>query len=155
MKHTVLIIISLFYYSELISQEDSLVRFVNYQGKLKQTGSIKDNKKNGIWLFYNDSTGVLEKIELYKNDFPSGDFLHFNSNGLIVLKGRYSLKAIDFKKEFNSASGGYIYSYKPLPIGQLLFYNNEGVLIKKEFYSKKGKLLKTVLVVPISSSFEH
>lgn len=130
----------------LYSQSDSLVKRYNYQGRLIYEGHILNGKKTGSWKFYNDSLGYLTKAENYINDYPDGEFTEYNSSGVVILRGNHSLNAIKHYKKKEKQFGGVVYTYKALPVGELLYYDDKGLLIKREFYNKKGKLLKSEVI---------
>ncbi|HXU26970.1 MAG TPA: hypothetical protein VN698_07050 [Bacteroidia bacterium] len=127
----------------VFSQEkDSLVKLYTYNGILFETGYLKKGKRDGEWKFYNDSLGYLNKVEYYKNDYPHGEVKEYNSSGVLISKGFYSNKAIIKSKTKEEQFGGYVYSYKTLPVGEWFYYDDKGKLIKKELYNKKGHKLK-------------
>lgn len=145
MKTQVLIIFFVTSLTQLKSQTDTIIKEHNYQGRLIYEGRVLNNKREGEWKFYNDSIGYLYRIENYKNDFPNGEFKEFNAKGILILNGHYSINAIKKYKKKNKELGGYIYSYKPLPVGELMYFNDNGKLIKKVIYSNKGKLIQTLI----------
>lgn len=133
----VAIILSCF---QLSAQEIKFKKIYNTKNILIKEGIYINHEMNGLWRFYDDSLGYLSKIEGFKLGFSDGLYATFNSKGIITSSGYYSIKAKKNHKEY--FKDGYAYFTEPLPVGEWLYFDDNGNLIRRELYSKRGKLKK-------------
>ncbi|MDX2173668.1 MAG: hypothetical protein SFY56_11135 [Bacteroidota bacterium] len=126
--------------------QDSITKIYNRVGKLSREGLLIKGNKEGVWKFYDDSLGYLFKKQFFKNDYPDGEIIEYNSFGVIKLKGHFSEKIIKHKKNFDKKTDAYFEVDQSLPVGEWLYYDDSGKLIRKETYNNKGKLLKRQII---------
>ena len=61
----------------------------NMKGVLKAQGFILNGKKDGAWREYNDVTGVIMKLNEYKEGIQNGTLLTFSNNGSVQVEETY------------------------------------------------------------------
>ena len=125
---------------QLIAQQNKFSKIYNDKNKLIEEGNITNGKMVGAWKFYDDSLSFLVKIETYKDDYLDGSYIKFNSNGVVICSGYYSIKAKKNYKKYVKDLDCYAFSTEALPVGNWFYYDNDGKLIRCEIYSSKGKL---------------
>lgn len=92
----------------------------------------------GEWREYYDSSGSLQKRYHYKKGRYSGPSETYYPNGKIMLKGKYHYK-YSYKVERKANGEEYIYH---VPYGIWEEFNEEGVLLRRIKYNKKGKIVR-------------
>ena len=109
-------------------------------------GKIKNGKKEGEWLFYQDEDGELRVKYYYREGRVEGEYSLYWFNGQLMSKGNFK----DSKREGEFLSyreNGQLFSkqnYKDgKSEGEQLWYDENGWLEKTEIY-KDGKLIKTI-----------
>ena len=63
---------------------------VPFTGKVtgKEQGSIKNGKKDGLWVYYHDN-GKLWKSGTFKDGKEDGPWVHYEEDGQLLMKGTY------------------------------------------------------------------
>lgn len=111
-----------------------------FYGKLTCIGYYQDDKKVGEWLYYNDEILFLQEIDIVKNEIT---LVTEGSNYEFTPK--YSSTCILYHKNGNTKSKGKVlYDESPLEetsieIEDWKYYDNQGNLIRQEFYTPKTK----------------
>lgn len=143
MKKAILLI--LFFLAKFNSySQDSIVKQYD-KGKLITEGLYRNDLMEGKWSYWvNDASGYyLKTVENFSQGKRDGNFTEYFSNGKVKTSGSYSKDVIKTKKVKNSSQkGDYSIIEYSVPVGEWSFYNEKGVLIRKEIYSPQGKLLK-------------
>lgn len=142
-----------------------LVKEYYDNGLLKAKGLMKENLKQGKWMFYFESGEIQMEIN-YKNDIQEGEFKRWYTNGHLAIESFYVGGSNDgyWKEYYENGSIKEIGEYKSgeyIPIdfwdegGVQLLKNGTGKKIEKfgyleldifEHYFEKGKFIKEVKI---------
>jgi antitoxin component YwqK of YwqJK toxin-antitoxin module len=105
------------------------ITYTNNQ--ITSKGNYLNNKKQGEWLFYFDS-GELQQQVTFESDLKSGTFKSFYKNGKVEASGTYKTILPSDKSKTEKKIGEWVYN------------NSAGLLLKKENYNQTGELLTKV-----------
>lgn len=105
------------------------ITYINNQ--ITSKGKYSNNKKQGEWQYYFDS-GELQQQVTFESDLKSGYWKSFYKNGKVETSGSY--KTILPSDKSNSEK----------KIGEWVYNNSAGFLLKKENYNQLGELLSKV-----------
>ena len=146
-------------------------------GKITEEGIVRDGKRNGTWVIYNDRRPLAKSVANFVDDQYSGTYLEFSNTGQLELICHYRANKLHGKfikvKNTRKLEEGYyeegeldgIYkkyypnketlqqevSYKMGKLhGPSKYYNEEGQLVM-EYEYKNGKKISGGLVDPKSS----
>jgi antitoxin component YwqK of YwqJK toxin-antitoxin module len=133
-------------YTFINGQSDSIVKRFNPYKRMTEEGLLKDGMKQGEWKFY-DSLNNLRLVQNYFNDTLNGKTIEFNNKGIIIKLGLYNKKSFRYKTTYYKEVESSATILEWYPVGEWLYYTDEGKLHKKEIYSSKGKLLKKLVYI--------
>ncbi len=91
-----------------------------HSNQLAEQGYFKNGLKKGLWRTWHKN-GIIETTQKWNNGFRTGEFFHFNEDGLMIAKGKYKKGNkhgiwIDFvKKDTIEYKNGVIFIKKPKP----------------------------------------
>jgi antitoxin component YwqK of YwqJK toxin-antitoxin module len=60
-----------------------------YKGTLKMQGYMLNNKKEGVWREYNEGSGMVTKMEEYRNGEKNGASMTFGPGGAVIADENY------------------------------------------------------------------
>lgn len=79
---------------------------------ISSEGNLIDNKKEGLWKFYNEN-GILESKSYYKNNLKNGVTEKYSDKGIILEKSTYENDMLNGKLvQYLDGSEDEIYHYK-------------------------------------------
>jgi antitoxin component YwqK of YwqJK toxin-antitoxin module len=125
---------------------DGLVKIYWKYGQYKElrtTCMMKDGRKNGYLIHYNEHKELLGKIETkmeYQNGIEHGDYeYYYHRSGLLIEKGRYEYGKMsgkwiyyyDYEKGIISSEGEYMNGEM---IGEWIYYYEDGTINRKVKY---------------------
>ena len=112
------------------------------QGKVEEEGVIKNGKRNGTWVTYQDRRPLPKSIANFVDDQYSGVYMEFSNTGQLELICRYKANQLEgkFTKIKNTRvmeTGIYI---NGLIDGQYFKYYPNKDIVQQETNYKMGKL---------------
>lgn len=133
---------------EYFSHTDSIFyKSFHPNSQINKAGTIYRGRKFGIWKDYSKS-GQLEKECEYKNDYTSGKYKEYYSNGIVKIAGRYKIsikygeedviKYDLLRREKFKTKNKVKTSVKD---GRWVYQDNQGTIEKTEIF-KNGKLIE-------------
>ena len=117
---------------------------VPFSGKVmgKEQGSIKNGKKDGLWVYYHDN-GKLWKSGTFKDGKEDGPWFHYEEDGQLLMKGTFK----DGKEDgpwFSYHDNGQLWWKRTYKDGErdgpYIFYHENGQLWKKGTYKDDVKI---------------
>lgn len=67
----------------------------NQEGRVMEEGILKNGKRNGAWIVYNETKDVPGKIASFADDVFHGPYLEYNEFGQLELMCSYSNNLLD------------------------------------------------------------
>jgi antitoxin component YwqK of YwqJK toxin-antitoxin module len=144
MNKTILFIALSFFTTLIIAQEHKEY----YNDKtLKVEGQYDEGLKTGIWKNYYEN-GQLKSIGNYESfgGEKNGGWKYYYENGQLKSEGRFlsGFRVSEWKyyHENGSLECNGIYEYGEIKVGEWIYNDDEGVIIKTELWGE-GKLIET------------
>jgi antitoxin component YwqK of YwqJK toxin-antitoxin module len=119
-----------------IEHYNALLVFKTFPGKLQKVrGVIINNKKEGLWIDYDDS-GLIRTEKSYIHDSISGECINFHDDGQTILSRGFLLN--------NEFEGEWSFYYDKKRVAEHGIYHNGKKLGIWEYYTIEGKLDKKI-----------
>lgn len=118
-----------------LSDGYQLVTKSNAEGKIKEEGVLKNGKRNGTWVIYQDRRNLPIKVSNFVNDAYSGTHIEYSNTGQIELICRY---------KNNVLNGKYTRLKNTRILEQGIYVNGEIDGLYQKFYPNKESVQQEI-----------